>query len=70
MIYVSIKFDEKTYKHIATRLDKISSRRYLTMNEVFDDLKRMYANSNKMQTAMNEFIKLTQMNKYAEFHVF
>jgi hypothetical protein len=23
-----------------------------------------------MQTAMNEFIKLTQMNKYAEFHVF
>jgi hypothetical protein len=70
MIYVNIKLNEKFYKHIAIRLDKNFSRRYLTINEIFDDLKRMYANLNKMQTTMNAFIRLIQINKYAEFHVF
>ncbi len=70
MTYVNTKFDEETYKHIATRLNKNSSRRYFTVNEVFDDLKRIYVDSNKMQTAMNAFIRLTQTDKYVEFHVF
>jgi hypothetical protein len=70
MIYVNIKLNEKIYKHIAIRLNKNFSRRYLTINEIFDDLKRMYANFNKMQTKMNEFIWLTQIDKYTEFHVF
>jgi hypothetical protein len=70
MIYVSIKLNDEIYKHIATRLNKNSSRRYLTINEVFDDLKRVYVDSNKMQIVMNAFIKLTQTNKYVEFHTF
>ncbi len=70
MTYVSIKLDEETYKHISIRLNKNSARRYLIVNEMFDDLKRIYANSNKMQTTMNAFTRLTQINKYAEFHVF
>ncbi len=70
MIYVSIKLNEEVYKHIAIRLDKNFSRRYLTVNEIFDDLKRMYADFNKMQTTMNAFIRLTQIDKYIEFHVF
>ncbi len=70
MIYVSIKLDEETYKHISTRLNKNFTRQYLIVNEMFDDLKRIYANLNKMQTAMNAFTRLTQINKYAEFHVF
>jgi hypothetical protein len=70
MTYVSIKLDEETYKHISTRLNKNSARRYLIVNEMFDDLKRIYANSNKMQTTMNAFTRLTQINKYTEFHVF
>jgi hypothetical protein len=70
MTYVSIKFDEETYKHISTRLNKNSTRRYLSVDEMFDDLKRIYANSNKMQTTMNAFTRLIQINKYAEFHVF
>jgi hypothetical protein len=70
MTYVSIKFDEETYKHISIRLNKNSARRYLIVDKMFDDLKRIYANSNKMQTTMNAFTRLTQINKYAEFHVF
>jgi hypothetical protein len=58
MIYVNIKLNDEIYKHIATRLNKNSSRRYLTINEVFDDLKRVYVDSNKMQIVMNAFIKL------------
>ncbi len=70
MTYVSIRLDEETYKHISTRLNKNFSRRYLTIDEIFEDLKRVYVDLNKMQTTMNAFIRLTQINKYAEFHVF
>jgi hypothetical protein len=70
MTYVSIKLNEKTYKHISTRLNKNSARRYLIVDEMFDDLKRIYADSNKMQTTMNAFTRLIQINKYAKFHVF
>jgi hypothetical protein len=70
MTYVNIKLNEKTYKHISTRLNKNSARRYLIVDEIFDDLKKIYANSNKMQTTMNAFTRLIQINKYTEFHVF
>jgi hypothetical protein len=70
MIYVNITLNDEVYKHIAIRLNKNSSRRYLTMNEVFDDLKRVYVDLNKMQIVMNAFIRLTQTNKYVEFHTF
>ncbi len=40
------------------------------MNEVFDDFKRVYVDSNKMQIVMNAFIRLTQTDKYVEFHIF
>ncbi len=70
MIYVSIRLDDEIYKHIAIRLNKNSSRRYLTVDEVFDDLKRVYVDSNKMQIVMNAFIKLIQTDKYVEFHIF
>jgi hypothetical protein len=70
MTYVNIKLNEETYKHISTRLNKNSARRYLIVDEMFDDLKRVYADSNKMQTTMNAFTRLIQINKYAKFHVF
>jgi hypothetical protein len=70
MTYVSTKLNEETYKHISTRLDKNSARRYLTINEIFENLKRVYVDSNKVQTTMNVFTRLTQINKYAKFHVF
>ncbi len=70
MTYVSIKLNEETYKHISIRLNKNSARRYLIVDEMFENLKRMYANFNKMQTTMNAFTRLTQIDKYAKFHVF
>jgi hypothetical protein len=70
MTYVNIRLDEEIYKHISVRLNKNFSRRYLIVNEIFEDLKRVYVDLNKMQTTMNAFIRLTQVNKYVEFHVF
>ncbi len=70
MTYVSIRFDEETYKHISARLNKNFSRRYLIVDEIFENLKRVYVDLNKMQTTMNAFTRLTQVNKYAKFHVF
>jgi hypothetical protein len=70
MTYVNIKLNEEAYKHISTRLNKIFARRYLIVNKMFDNLKRIYANSNKMQTTMNAFTRLIQINKYAKFYVF
>ncbi len=70
MTYVNTKLNEEAYKHISTRLNKTSARRYLIVNEMFENLKRVYADSNKMQTTMNAFTRLIQINKYAKFHVF
>jgi hypothetical protein len=70
MTYVNIRFDEKTYKHISTRLNKNFLRKYLIVDEIFENLKHVYVDLNKMQTTMNIFIRLTQVNKYVEFHVF
>jgi hypothetical protein len=70
MTYVNIKLKKETYKHISTRLNKNFARRYLIVEEMYDDLKKIYADSNKMQTTMNVFTRLTQINKYAKFHVF
>jgi hypothetical protein len=70
MAYVSTRLDGEAYKHTSARLDKNAPRRYLTGDEVFDDLKRVYADPNKMQTAMNAFTRLAQVGKVAEFHVF
>jgi lipopolysaccharide biosynthesis regulator YciM len=70
MTYVNIRLDEKIYKHISARLNKIFSRRYLIVNEIFENLKCVYVDLNKMQTTMKTFIRLTQINKYVEFHVF
>ncbi len=70
MTYVSTRLDEETYKHISIRLNKNFSRRYLIVNEIFENLKRVYVDLNKMQTTMNAFTRLTQVDKYVEFHIF
>ncbi len=70
MIYVNTRLKNETYKHIFVKLDRNSSRKYQTINKMFENLKRIYVDSNKMQTAMNAFIRLTQMSKFAEFHIF
>ncbi len=70
MTYVNTKLNEEAYKHISTRLNRTSARRYLIVDEMFENLKKIYADSNKMQTTMNAFTRLTQINKYAKFHVF
>jgi hypothetical protein len=41
--YVNNKLNDETYKYIAIRLDKNSAHRYLTINEIFNDFKKMYA---------------------------
>ncbi len=67
MTYVNTKLDEKTYKHIATRLNKNSSRRYLTVNEMFDDLKKIYVDSNKIKlqwTHLFAWLKQTNMSNF------
>jgi hypothetical protein len=48
MTYENIKVDEEIYKHISTRLNKNFSRRYLIVNEIFENLKCVYVNLNKM----------------------
>jgi translation elongation factor EF-G len=70
MIYINTKFDEEIYKHISRILNKNFARRYLTINEIFDDLKQMYVDSNKMQIVINAFNRLNQINIYVECHVF
>jgi hypothetical protein len=70
MTYVNIKLNEETYKRISTQLNKNFARRYLIVDEMFDDLKRIYADLNKIQTTINVFTRLIQINKYAKFHVF
>ena len=70
MIYIDIRLDDESYKQVATRLNVDSFRFYLIVEKVFDDLKRAYADFNKLQTFMNAFTRLTQNEKYSKFQVF
>ncbi len=70
MTYVNIKLNDEVYKYIFVKLNRNSSRKYQTMNEIFENLKKMHVDSNKIQTAINAFIKLIQMSKFVEFHTF
>ncbi len=70
MTYVSIRLNNETYKYIFTRLNKSSSRRYITVDEIFENLKRIYANSIKMQTIMNAFTRLIQVKNLRNFTFF
>ncbi len=70
MTYLNIKLNDEIYKHIFAKMNRNSFHKYQTIDEMFEDLKRVYVDLNKMQTIMNAFIRLTQIKKFAKFYVF
>ena len=69
MIYINIWFDDESYKKIATRLNVDSLRFYFIVEKIFDDLKKIYADFNKLQTFINAFTRFIQNEKYSEFQI-
>ena len=66
MTYIDIRLDDESYKQVATRLNVDSLLFYLIVEKIFDDLKKVYADFNKLQTFMNAFIRFIQSEKIFE----
>jgi nucleoid-associated protein YejK len=69
-IYVQSRIKDDVIKHISSRLRKSVIKSFVTAEDIFSDLNRVYDDSNKSEIFMKEFRNLQQVDKYREFHIF
>jgi hypothetical protein len=62
--------EDDVIQHVASRFRKNNIKSFLTAEAVFDDLKRVYDDSNRKQIFLKEYRNLKQVRKYREFHIF
>jgi hypothetical protein len=69
-IYVRIRIDENAMKHLFARFKKNSIKSFLIAKEIFDDLNRVFDDSNKRVNALKTYRRLKQVEVNKEFHTF
>jgi nucleoid-associated protein YejK len=69
-IYVQSRIEDDVIKHISSRFRKSAIKLFVTAEDMFSDLNRVYDDSNKAEIFRKEFKNLQQVNKYKEFHIF
>jgi hypothetical protein len=57
-------------KHLASRFKKNSIKSFLIAEEIFDDLNRVFDDSNKRINALKAYRRLKQVETNKEFHTF
>ncbi len=68
--YVRIRIDEDAMKHLASQFKKNSIKLFLTAEEIFDDLNRMFDDFNKKVNVLKTYRRLKQIETNKEFHTF
>ncbi len=68
--YVRTRIDEDSMKHLASRFKKNSIKSFLIAEEIFDDLNRVFDDSNKRINALKAYRRLKQVETNKEFHTF
>jgi hypothetical protein len=68
--YVRIKIEEDAMKHLTSRFKKDFIKSFLIAENVFDDLNRMFDDSNKRVNVLKTYKRLKQVESYKEFHIF
>ena len=69
-IYVQSRIENDVIKHISSQLRKDAIKSFISIEDIFSDLNRVYDDFNKSDIFMKEFRNLQQVNKYREFHIF
>jgi hypothetical protein len=68
--YVRTRIDENVMKHLAFRFKKDSIKSFFTAEEIFDDLNRIFDDSNKRVNALKAYRRLKQVETNKKFHIF
>jgi hypothetical protein len=67
---VRTRIDEDAMKHLTSRFKKDSIKSFLTAEEIFDDLNRMFDDFNKRVNVLKTYRRLKQVKTNKEFHTF
>ncbi len=68
--YVRTRIDEDAMKHLASRFKKNSIKSFFIAEEIFDNLNRVFDDSNKRVNALKTYRRLKQIKTNKEFHTF
>ncbi len=68
--YVRTRIDEDSMKHLTSRFKKNSIKSFLIVEEIFDDLNRMFDDFNKKVNVLKTYRRLKQVKTNKEFHTF
>ncbi len=68
--YVRTRLDEDVMKHLFSRFKKDVIKSFASIEKIFDDLNRVFENSNKRVIALKTYRRLKQVKFYREFHIF
>jgi hypothetical protein len=68
--YVRTWIDEDSMKHLASQFKKNSIKSFLIVEEIFDDLNRMFDDFNKKVNALKAYRRLKQIEINKKFHTF
>ncbi len=68
--YVRIRINEDAMKHLTSRFKKDSIKSFFTVEEIFDDLNRMFDDFNKKVNVLKTYKRLKQVETNKEFHTF
>ncbi len=68
--YVRTRIDEDAMKHLSTRFKKNSIKSFVIAEEIFDDLNRVFDDSNKRINALKAYKRLKQIESNKKFHIF
>ncbi len=69
-VYVRTRIDENAMKHLSIRFKQNTIKSFLTVEEIFDDLNRMFDNFNKRVNVLKTYRRLKQIEFNKEFHTF
>ncbi len=64
------RINEDVMKHLTSRFKKNSFKSFLTAEEIFDDLNRVFDDSNKRVNALKTYKRLKQVEANKEYHTF
>ncbi len=65
-----IRINEDAMKHLTSRFKKDSIKSFFTVEEIFDDLNRMFDDFNKKVNVLKTYKRLKQVETNKEFHTF
>jgi hypothetical protein len=68
--YVRTRIDDDAMKHLTSRFKKNSIKSFLIAEDIFDDLNRIFDDSNKRVNVLKTYRRLKQVEVNKKFHIF